>query len=85
MTGSKGNKVLNSRCPLCGGTLDEGIASLPFFLGERIVVIRDVPAEVCADCGEPFMKSGVSGRIETLLDRLEDLDSEMSIVHYKAA
>lgn len=65
--------------------MEEGTASLPFFIGEKIVVVRDVPAEICADCGEPYMKSGVAGRIEALLDRLEELDSEMSVVHYKAA
>lgn len=65
--------------------MEEGTASLPFFIGERIVVVRDVPAEICGDCGEPYMKSGVAGRIEALLDRLAELDSEMSVVHYKAA
>jgi YgiT-type zinc finger domain-containing protein len=85
MNGKEEKIVPNSRCPLCGGGLIEGLASLPFFLGERIVVVKDVPSEVCADCGEPYMKSGVAGRVETLLDRLDELDTEMSVVHYKAA
>lgn len=85
MIGNEERKVPNSHCPLCGGSMSEGITSLPFFIGEKIAVIRDVPAEICTDCGEPYMKSGVAGRIEALLDRLEELDSEMSVVHYKAA
>ena len=85
MTGREERKIPGSRCPLCGGALMEGITSLPFFIGARIVVVKDVPAEICADCGEPYMKSSVSGRIEVLLDRLEELDSEMSVVHYQAA
>jgi len=31
------------------------------------------------------MKSSVVDNIEKLLDRLEDLHSEMSVVHYKVA
>jgi YgiT-type zinc finger domain-containing protein len=86
MAGDSGKKqVPDSSCPLCGGTMKEGTAPLPFLIGERLVVVRDVPAEICSDCGEPFMKSRVAGRIEALLDRLEELDSEMSVVHYKAA
>ena len=85
MTGREEREIPGSRCPLCGGALREGVASLPFFIGERIIVIKYVPSEICSDCGEPFMKSGVSGRIESLLDKLEDLASEMSVVHYQAA
>ena len=85
MAGSTEEKTHDARCPLCGGGLHEGTASLPFFLDQRIVVIKDVPAEICGDCGEPYMMSGVTGRVETLLDKLDELDSEISVIHYKAA
>jgi len=74
-----------ARCPLCGGKMSDGTTAAPFFIDERVIVIKDVPAEVCGDCGEAYMKSIVVGRIESLLDRLEDLHSEVSIVHYEAA
>jgi hypothetical protein len=31
------------------------------------------------------MKSSVVDKVESLLDKLDDLDSEMSIIHFKAA
>ncbi len=84
MTGKEGkNKI--GKCPLCGGEIHDGIMAAPFFIGDKIIVIKDVPAEVCADCGESYMKSSVVGRVEMLLDRLDDLHSEMSIIHYEAA
>ena len=83
MTGKEENKI--KKCPLCGGEMKDGTTAIPFFINDKIIVIKDVPAEICSDCGEAYMKSSVAGRIETLLDRLEDLQSEMSIVHYKAA
>jgi YgiT-type zinc finger domain-containing protein len=65
--------------------MSNGTTAAPFFIDERVFVIKDVPAEVCGDCGEAYMKSTVVDRIESLLDRLEDLHSEVSIVHYEAA
>lgn len=84
MTGKQG-KTNNKRCPLCGGDMTDGTTAIPFFIDEKIVVIKDVPAEICADCGEAYMKSSVVGEIETILDRLNDLNSEMSVIHYRAA
>jgi YgiT-type zinc finger domain-containing protein len=84
MTG-KQEKQKTKRCPLCGGELHNGVATTPFFVEEKIIVIKDVPAEICAECGETYMKSSVVDRIEILLDKIEDLHSEMSVVHYKAA
>ena len=63
----------------------DGITTLSFLMGERVTIIKNVPAEICSDCGEAYMKSHVTGKIEQLLDRIEELHSEMSIIHYKAA
>jgi YgiT-type zinc finger domain-containing protein len=73
------------KCPLCGGHMYDGITIAPFFISNRIIVIRDVPAEICDNCGEAYTKSSVVSKIETLLDKLEALDSEVSVLHYKTA
>jgi YgiT-type zinc finger domain-containing protein len=84
VTGKKGkNKV--KRCPLCGGEMHDGVTTIPFLIGQKVMVIKDVPAEICSDCGEAYMKSSVVDKIESVLDRLEELHSEMSVVHYEAA
>ena len=84
MTGKQGkNKI--KRCPLCGGEMRDGTTTIPFLIGERVAIIKDVPAEICSDCGEAYMKSSVVGKVEAVLDRLEELHSEMSVVHYEVA
>ena len=80
-----GKKEKTKRCPLCGGGMGDGITTMPFLLGERVAVIKNVPAEVCSDCGEAYMESGVVEKVESLLDRLEELQSEMSVIQYEAA
>jgi YgiT-type zinc finger domain-containing protein len=82
-----GKKEKNSPrlCPLCGGELRDGTTTVPFFIKGKVIVIKEVPAEICADCSEAYMKSSVVSRAESLLDKLDELDSEMSIIHFKAA
>lgn len=84
MTG-KQEKLRIKRCPLCGGELHDSTTIVPFFINDKVIVVKDVPAEVCEECSEAYMKSSVTGRIEDLLDKIEALDSDMSIIHYKAA
>lgn len=84
MSGKRGKQKLK-KCPLCGGEMHEGITTAPFFIGEKIIVIKGVPAEICSECGESYIKSSVVEGIEKLLDQLEDIHSEMSVVHYQAA
>ena len=84
MVGKRGKNKLK-KCPLCGGKMDDGITTLSFLMGENVAIIKNVPAEICSDCGEAYMKSHVAGKVETLLDSIEELHSEVSIIYYEAA
>ena len=72
-------------CHLCGGTLKVGRATIPFSSKGKTVVVKDVPAEICCECNEPYMIGMVVDRINQILDRFQKLEAEVSIVHYKAA
>jgi YgiT-type zinc finger domain-containing protein len=75
MTGA--HKEHNGRCPLCGGRLvPDQRATVPFILENTVIVIKDVPAEMCASCHEPFMTGKVTDRVTDLLK------SEVSVVSY---
>ena len=72
-------------CPLCGGQLYEGLATIPFVLDAIVAVIKDVPSEICEECDEPYMKGNVVDSIEELLHNLRKMAVEVSVIHYKAA
>ena len=55
-------------CPLCGGKKNPGTTTFTAELGFGVIVIRNVPATVCAQCGEEWIVDEVAGRIETLVD-----------------
>jgi YgiT-type zinc finger domain-containing protein len=79
MTGER----VNSRCPACGGQLTGGEATIPYVLdGGTVVVIKNVPAEICGDCNEAFTTGAVTDQVTHILRQLKELDSEVSIVSY---
>ena len=54
------------KCPLCGGSLEERRITHAQQYQGRIVILENVPAEVCRQCGEVLLRPGV-------LERLQDL------------
>jgi YgiT-type zinc finger domain-containing protein len=70
-------------CPVCGGSLNTGEATIPYILkGDVVIVVKRVPAEICADCRESFTSGAVTDQITTMLRQLRDLHSEVSVVSF---
>jgi YgiT-type zinc finger domain-containing protein len=69
-------------CPLCGGMLCDGSATIPFVLDRHVVVIKDVPAEVCDTCAEPFMHAAVTDVVSAMLARARDMGAEVTVLNY---
>ena len=71
-------------CPTCGGRLEKGLANIPFIFGDAVIVIKQVPAEICGDCHEPFMAGYATDEVMSLLNQLRALPSEVTVVNYPA-
>ena len=50
---------------------------------ENTIIIKDVPAKVCAQCGEQYFDDETSENIEKIVNRLKDLSTEVTIINYK--
>jgi len=50
-----------------------------------VLVIRDIPAEICGDCGEAYLSDETVDRLQEQVARLEAMDAEVSITRYHAA
>ena len=55
-------------CPVCGGSKHPGMTTFTAELGFGVVVIRNVPATVCSQCGADWIADDVAGRIEALVE-----------------
>jgi len=55
-------------CPLCGGEKRPGSTTFTADLGFGVVVVRNVPASVCSQCGADWINDDTAERIETLIE-----------------
>ncbi len=55
-------------CPLCGGDKKAGTTTFTADLGFGVVVVRQVPAMVCAQCGADWIADDIAARIEALVE-----------------
>ena len=54
-------------CDLCGGELAPGTTSLDIWRDDELIVLRDVPADVCQQCDEAYISPEVSEQIDLFL------------------
>ncbi|MCQ1535562.1 type II toxin-antitoxin system MqsA family antitoxin [Methanosarcina sp. KYL-1] len=52
------------RCTFCRGKISEGKAEFLGKVGQKVLVIKGIPAYVCEDCGEAYYTPEVSGIID---------------------
>lgn len=55
-------------CPLCGGEKKAGKTTFTVDLGFGVVVVREVPATVCSQCGADWIDDAISKKLETIVD-----------------
>jgi YgiT-type zinc finger domain-containing protein len=55
-------------CPLCGGRKKEGKTSFTVDLGFGVVVVREVPATICSQCGADWIDDNISEKLEKIVD-----------------
>ena len=72
----------NDRCYFCGGKLQSKRATIPFVMNSSVVVVKNVPAEVCTQCGEAIMSSPIARNVDLLLTQVYHLKSEVSVISY---
>lgn len=73
-------------CPLCKGKMEQGTTILPFDMKNgRVIVVLNVPARICEQCGEEYVDMEVVKNIEALLDRAERDGISMGFVEYGVA
>jgi len=73
-------------CPLCKGKMELGTIILPFEMKNgKVIVVLNVPARICEQCGEEYVDMEVSRNLEALLDRVERDGLSMGFVEYGVA
>lgn len=73
-------------CVLCGdGTTQAGSATVTLNRDEMTLVVKRVPAEVCATCGEEYISEEVSARLLTLAEEAAAAGVQVDVHEFVAA
>lgn len=59
---------MTENCDRCSRELFPGKTSLEIWRGEELIILRDVPADVCHQCGEAYLSARVSEKLDAFLD-----------------
>ena len=72
-------------CLICKtGTTQPGTTTVTLERDITVIVIKDVPAQVCDNCGEYYLSEEVSSRIYTLAEEAVKRKVEVEVLHYAA-
>lgn len=73
-------------CPLCrNGHLREGRADTSILREGLVLVVRDVPADICDNCGEQFFDADVTDRLLDIADEAVEAGVVVDVRRYVAA
>lgn len=72
------------KCNACGGTMEKGETTVTVDFGSGVVVLRNVPATVCSQCGMDWIGDDVAERIETIVQDAKDKHSEVEVMSLSA-
>ena len=82
---TKQGKSNTRLCPLCGGDKKKGFTTYTVELDSSLLVVRDVPAEVCSQCGEEWISSSVAEKLEKITSYVRVKKPELEIVSFEEA
>ena len=72
-------------CPLCGGEKKPGTTTFAVDLKFGVVVVREVPALVCAKCGNAWIEDPVAAKLETIVEDARRKHSVIEVTQWGQA
>ncbi|HHX59442.1 MAG TPA: type II toxin-antitoxin system MqsA family antitoxin [Epulopiscium sp.] len=69
-------------CALCKGNLTTGKVNHIIDLGNGIIIIKDVPANICNQCGEYYVETQAAIKLEEIVDELRKNRAEVLIINF---
>ena len=74
------------RCIVCkNGSTEPGLVTVTVDKRTTVVVIRDVPANVCSTCGEEYIDADTMREIEKLVKSAQKAGMNIAVQQFKAA
>ena len=65
---------------MCGGKIKAGTTTFTVDLKSGVVLVRDVPAHVCQQCGEDFIDAKTASQLEKITSRARGANFQLEMV-----
>lgn len=69
-----------SKCPFCGGSIEKGTTTFTADLQTGVVVVRNVPALVCSQCGEDWLEDSTAENLEAITQRARAQKTQLEMI-----
>lgn len=69
-------------CILCKADLTKGNVNHIVDLGEGIIIIKNVPANICEQCGEYYVDTQIALKLESIVEEVKKSRAEVLIINY---
>ena len=69
-------------CFMCKGSLEDKLTTFLMDIENCIVIVKNVPSQVCSQCGETSYSDNVASRLEEIVDAALNALTEIAVVNY---
>ena len=67
---------------MCKGNLEDKLTNFIADLGNCIIIVKDVPTQVCSKCGEVSYSNDVALQLEKIINKTKSTLTEIAVVRY---
>ena len=68
---------------MCKGNITEAKHTFIQEFDNCIIIIKNVPALVCSQCGEVFYRDEIAEKLEDIINRLQGMVKDVAIFEYE--
>lgn len=70
------------KCFMCKGTLEDKYTSVIVEMANCIIIIKNVPSQVCRQCGEVSYDTETAKRLEHIVNQVKSMVSDVAVFEY---
>jgi YgiT-type zinc finger domain-containing protein len=70
------------KCFICKGTLEDKLTTFMADTGNCIVIVKNVPSQVCSQCGETSYYDDVAAQLEKIINETRKTATEITVLKY---
>ncbi|NCQ18784.1 MAG: hypothetical protein COZ80_06650 [Ignavibacteria bacterium CG_4_8_14_3_um_filter_37_9] len=73
------------KCVICkNGETKTGFTSLSLQRAEVIIVVKNIPAEICGNCGESYLSEEISAKVLQEAEQSIKKNSQVEVLNFAA-